>query len=247
MSSNGRRDLCASAARISFTRIMIAAMQVLKCQRPLKSSVIFAMVWWSVRRSLASAGELVFPEEKADPPPAAKDDNSAPWAGRPAAKDDNSNPWAGADAGVGRDDRFAMDGANCGEAMHAGEETGDAGDAFFLPLEIAVRAVRRRARTCAWRRHRTFRSSLSGATTLPLFFDIFAPSLMTMPWVKRRVTGSEFETKREVAHHFGPEARVDEVQDRVLDAADVLVDGEPVVDFLSRVEMEQRSVVCASA
>ena len=27
------------------------AMQVLKCQRPLKSSVIFAMVWCSVRSS----------------------------------------------------------------------------------------------------------------------------------------------------------------------------------------------------
>ena len=35
----------------------------------------------------------------------------------------------------------------------------------------------------------------------------------------------------EVAHHLGEEARVDQVQDGVLDAADVLVDGEPVSDL----------------
>ena len=43
-----------SAAATSLTRIIIAAMQVLKCQRPLKSAVILAMVWCSVRNSFAS-------------------------------------------------------------------------------------------------------------------------------------------------------------------------------------------------
>ena len=33
----------------------------------------------------------------------------------------------------------------------------------------------------------------------------------------------------QVAHHLGPEARVEQVQDGVLDAADVLVDGHPVI------------------
>ena len=38
------------------------------------------------------------------------------------------------------------------------------------------------------------RSIISSAlTTLPLFFDIFAPSLITMPWVNRRAAGSSFE------------------------------------------------------
>ena len=36
----------------------------------------------------------------------------------------------------------------------------------------------------------------------------------------------------QVAHHLGEEARVDQVEDRVFHAADVLIDGEPVGDFL---------------
>ena len=36
----------------------------------------------------------------------------------------------------------------------------------------------------------------------------------------------------EVPHHLGPEPRIHEVQDRVLDPADVEVDGEPVRDVL---------------
>src|ERR1017187_2834997 len=44
---------CASAAWRSFTSSMMAATQVLKCQRPSKSSVILAMVWWSLRSSLS--------------------------------------------------------------------------------------------------------------------------------------------------------------------------------------------------
>ncbi len=50
-----------------------------------------------------------------------------------------------------------------GEPVDAGEEAGDAGDAFLLPVEVAV-----------------------GRGDL----DILAPSLMTMPWVKRRSAGS---------------------------------------------------------
>ncbi len=30
----------------------------------------------------------------------------------------------------------------------------------------------------------------SGSTTLPLDFDIFAPSLMTIPWLRSAVNGS---------------------------------------------------------
>ena len=35
-----------------------------------------------------------------------------------------------------------------------------------------------------------FSMSSSGETTLPLDFDIFAPSLITMPWVNRLWNGS---------------------------------------------------------
>ena len=34
----------------------------------------------------------------------------------------------------------------------------------------------------------------------------------------------------EVAHELGPEAGIDQVQNGVFDAADVLIDGEPVID-----------------
>ena len=44
---------CASAACISFTSSIIAATQVLKCQRPSKSSVILAIVWCSLRSSFS--------------------------------------------------------------------------------------------------------------------------------------------------------------------------------------------------
>ena len=53
-----------------------------------------------------------------------------------------------------------------------------------------------------------------------------------MPCVSRRVNGSSMRDQAEVAHHAGPEARVEQVQDRVLDAADVLVHRQPVVDAL---------------
>ena len=52
---------------------------------------------------------------------------------------------------------------------------------------------------------------------------------MTMPCVKRRCDGLVIFDEAEVAHDLGPEARIDEVQDGVLDAANVLVDGEPVL------------------
>ena len=40
---------------------MMAAMEVLKCQRPPKSSVMRLMVWCSLRWTLRAAGELQVP------------------------------------------------------------------------------------------------------------------------------------------------------------------------------------------
>ena len=60
-----------------------------------------------------------------------------------------------------------------------------------------------------------------------------------MPWVSRLVNGSPTPQQAEIAHHLGPEARVEEVQDGVLDAADVLIDGQPV----SRALIDHRAVL----
>ena len=47
-----------SAAVISLTSSMTAAMEVLKCQRPAKSWVILLMVWCSLRSSACASGEV---------------------------------------------------------------------------------------------------------------------------------------------------------------------------------------------
>jgi hypothetical protein len=52
-----------------------------------------------------------------------------------------------------------------------------------------------------------------------------------MPWVNRLANGSLHLEQAEVRQRAGPEARVEQVQDRVLDPADVLVDGHPPRDF----------------
>ena len=66
-----------------------------------------------------------------------------------------------------------------------------------------------------------------GETTLPRDFDIFAPSRVIMPWVKSAAKGSWKDEVPEVRERLDEEARVEQVQDRVLDAADVLVDRHP--------------------
>ena len=50
-----------------------------------------------------------------------------------------------------------------------------------------------------------------------------------MPCVSRLRERLVDADQLQVAHHLGPEARVQQVQDRVLDAADVLVHRHPVV------------------
>ena len=57
-----------------------------------------------------------------------------------------------------------------------------------------------------------------------------------MPQLRAKVVAKQpmrrlvVDDHTQVAHHLGPEARIDQVQDGVLHAADVLVDGEPVLD-----------------
>ena len=77
----------------------------------------------------------------------------------------------------------------------------------------------------------------SGSTTLPFDFDITWPFFSTMPCVSRRVNGSLMRRHAEIAEDAREEPRVDQVQDRVLDAAAVEVDRPPVADLL-RIERQ---------
>ena len=86
---------------------------------------------------------------------------------------------------------------------------------------------RRRGCSSARCPRRSARRSRSGETTLPLDLDIFAPSRVTIPWVNRRVEGLLDVEQLQVRQRLDEEARVHQVQDRVLDAADVLVDRHP--------------------
>ena len=52
-----------------------------------------------------------------------------------------------------------------------------------------------------------------------------------MPCVEQALDGLIVLYQAKIAHHLGPEARVDQVQNGVLDASDVLIDGEPVGDL----------------
>jgi hypothetical protein len=63
---------------------------------------------------------------------------------------------------------------------------------------------------------------------LPLDFDILLPSFSTMPWHSKRWNGSSLH-QTFIAHQLVEEARVQQMQDRVFDAADVLVNRQPVV------------------
>ena len=51
-----------------------------------------------------------------------------------------------------------------------------------------------------------------------------------MPWVNRPVNGSSIGDVTGLVHGAGEEARIEEMQDRVLDAADILIDRQPIAD-----------------
>ena len=104
---------------------------------------------------------------------------------------------------------------------------------------LPSRAARRTSRTAAARRRRTSAASSSGSTTLPFDFDMTSPSFSTMPCVSSCVNGSLVVDHAEIAEHAREEARVDQVQDRVLDAAAVEVHRHPVLR-LRRIERQRR-------
>jgi hypothetical protein len=53
-----------------------------------------------------------------------------------------------------------------------------------------------------------------------------------MPWVNRPLKGSFRVQMAGLTHGAGEEAGIEQVQDRVLDAADILIDRQPVVGGL---------------
>jgi RNase H-fold protein (predicted Holliday junction resolvase) len=79
-----------------------------------------------------------------------------------------------------------------------------------------------------------------------LVLDIFAPSRVIIPCVKSRANGSCTLEVAEVAQRLAEEPRVEQVQDRVLDAADVLVDRHPRVDGVAATTRPRRCGVAVA-
>ena len=67
---------------------------------------------------------------------------------------------------------------------------------------------------------------------MPFDFDMTWPDFRTMPCVSSRAKGSLRMRHAQIAEDAREEARVDQVQDRVLDAAAVEIDRTPVADLL---------------
>ena len=208
-------------------------MEVLKCQRPPKSSVMRRMVWWSLRWSLRSAGERTGSKGSFD---------CGSQNRRTFAQDDtviNRRYFVG---------KGSFDSAPCGRsaqddptggfvarwyvagyvAVDAGEEAADAFDAGVLPVEIAV-GRRGEERVHAGGVGAVFRDHVVGrddvAEALRHFRAVLDDHALGEQALGRLVVFHESD----VAHELGPEARVDEVQDGVFGSADVLVDGEPII------------------
>ena len=68
-----------------------------------------------------------------------------------------------------------------------------------------------------------------------------------MPWLRSSRNGSAVRDHAEVVEHLVPEARVEQVEDRVLGAADVEVDRHPVVLLARIAEAARRSAGRCSA
>ena len=104
------------------------------------------------------------------------------------------------------------------------------GRATCRPSRCRPRAGRRRPASAGPRPRRTPRVARPGLRRCPATCVILGAWLMTMPWFSSAENGSPKSTQAHVVQHLGEEARVQQVQDRVLDAADVEVDGHPRVD-----------------
>ena len=115
------------------------------------------------------------------------------------------------------------------EAIEAAQEALNAGDAVFLPIEIAIgrgREERIKARGVGpeLRDHVVGRNHVAEILRhLGAVFDHHA-------LCEQALGGLVVLDDADVAHHFRPEARIDQVQNGVFYAADVLVDRKPAGD-----------------
>ena len=121
------------------------------------------------------------------------------------------------------------------EAIHARQEPADTRNAIFLPIQIAVRR-RREQRIHARRIRPIARDHLVGRHHIALRLRHLRAVLDHHALREQPRHRLIVLDQPHVAHHLGPEARIDQVQDGVLHAADVLIDGKPVLHRL-RVEM----------
>src|SRR5712692_7933615 len=116
------------------------------------------------------------------------------------------------------------------KAEHAVNEAPRALDAFFAPLQVFFR----------WSGKQGVEASGVRAVFIGHFHGAYdvAPGLghghaALLHHALREEAGNRFLVlyKANIAHDFAPEARVEEMQDSVGNAADVLVDGKPVGNF----------------
>ena len=186
---------CGSAAVISLTSSMMAATEVLKCQRPAKSCVILRMVWCSLRRSFCAAGD--------------------------------------AGAALLRSGRAARTcpAVTHPQAIDPAEKAADAGHPVFLPVEIAI-GRRGKERIDPGSVGAIAGDHVVGRNHVALGLGHLRAILDHHSLGKEALRRFVVLDKPKIAHHLGPETRVDQVQNGVLDAADVLIDGEPVRDLL---------------
>ena len=113
------------------------------------------------------------------------------------------------------------------EAVDAGKKAADAGDAIFLPVEIAVRGGGKES-VGAGGVGAVTTDHVVGADHVAAGFRHFGPVFDNHALGEETLDGLTVGDEGEIAHDARPKAGVDEVEDGVLDATDVLIDGKPV-------------------
>ena len=113
------------------------------------------------------------------------------------------------------------------KAIDPRQEAAYARDAIFLPIQIAIR---RRSKQCIHARciGAIARDHLVRRHHIALRLRHLRAVLDHHPLRKETCRRLVIPNHSQVAHHLGPEARVNQVQNGVLHAADVLIDGEPI-------------------
>ena len=116
------------------------------------------------------------------------------------------------------------------QAEDAVQEAPGAFDAFFTPLEVFF-GRRGEERVEAAGVGAVFFGHVDGADHVAARLGHGDAALLDHALGEEPGDGLVVIDKTKIAHDFAPEARVEQVQDGVSDAADVLVDGKPIGDF----------------